>query len=245
VHYVDAVTTSADTSVVRAHADPFEATGGLRLVDGNLGRALVKVSAVKPVHRRIDAAAVVIDDPAELRERHKAGTLPRDFVAVLRYQGPRANGMPEQHSLMPLLGMLQNQGRRVALVTDGRLSGASGKVLSAIHVTPEAALAGPIARVRDGDRIVLDADGGLLHVDVDVQSWSERLPAPNRAPAGNDLGRALFGLSRASAGPADEGALSISCGAPLALAGGDGTPHESEYDIGRISARVPTEAKDA
>ncbi len=245
LHYVDAVAASADAGVVRGVADAFEPTGGLRLVDGNLGRALVKVSAVKPERRRIDAVAVVIDDPAELRARHKAGALPGDFVAVLRWQGPRANGMPEQHSLMPLLGMLQNQGRRVALVTDGRLSGASGKVLSAIHVTPEAALGGPLARVRDGDRIVLDGEAGVLHVDVDVQEWNRRLPAPNTAPPGDDLGRALFGLSRAMAGPADEGALSISCGAPLATRGEDGAPHESEYDIGHVSAPVPTEAKDA
>ena len=245
LQHVDGIATSADETVVRAVANPFEATGGLRLLDGNLGRALVKVSAVKPEYRRIRAPAVVIDDPAELRARHKAGSLPDDFVAVLRYQGPRANGMPEQHSLMPLLGMLQNQGRRVALVTDGRLSGASGKVLSAIHVTPEAQLGGPIARVRDGDMLIVDGDAGSLLVDIDVDAWSRRLPMPNTAVAGNDLGRALFGLSRAFAGPADEGALSISCGAPLAVNGGDGSPHESEYDIGRIAAHAPFEAKDA
>ncbi len=243
--WVDGAAKSADASVVRAVADAFEPTGGLRLVDGNLGRALVKVSAVKPERRRIDAVAVVVDDPAELRARHKAGRLPRDFVAVLRWQGPRANGMPEPHSLMPLLGMLQNQGRHVALVTDGRLSGASGKVLSAIHVTPEAALGGPLARVRDGDRIILDGDAGVLHVDVDVQEWNTRLPAPSTAPPGDDLGRVLFGANRALAGPADEGALSITCGVPFAAGGGDGAPHESEYDIGRIAAHVPTEAKDA
>ena len=245
LHYVDGIADSADESIVRAFANPFEETGGLRLLDGNIGRALVKVSAVKAQYRRIRAPAVVIDEPAELRARHKAGTLPNDFVAVLRYQGPRANGMPEQHSLMPLLGMLQNQGRRVALVTDGRLSGASGKVLSAIHVTPEAALGGAIARVRDGDMLIVDGDSGTLLVDIDVDEWSRRLPAANTAPPGNDLGRALFGLSRMFAGPADEGALSIACGVPLTTSGGDGVPHESEYDIGRIAAHAPFEAKDA
>lgn len=245
LHYVDAASVSADERVVRGIANAFEPTGGLRLLDGNLGRALVKLSAVKPEHRRIVAPAVVVDDPAELRARHKAGNLPRDFVAVVRYQGPRANGMPEQHSLMPLLGMLQNQGRHVALVTDGRLSGASGKVLSAIHVTPEAALAGAIARLRDGDPVVIDGEAGTLEVRLDAAVWDAREPAANRAPAGNDLGRALFALNRAACGPADEGALSISCGVPLSTTGGDGVLHESEYDLGRVAAHAPFEAKDA
>jgi phosphogluconate dehydratase len=245
LRYVEGAATSADDSVVRPYANPFEATGGLRLLDGNLGRALVKISAVKSPYRRIEAPAVVVDDPAELRERHKAGTLPRDFVAVVRYQGPRANGMPEQHSLMPLLGMLQNQGRHVALVTDGRLSGASGKVLSAIHVTPEAAIDGAIARVREGDIVLIDSEGGFLQVQVEAAIWNRRGIASNTAPPGNDLGRALFGLSRAYCGPADEGALSISCGVPMSVAGSDGAPHESEYDLGRVAAYAPFEAKDA
>ncbi len=243
--YVAAVADSADRAVVRPVADAFEPTGGLRLLDGNLGRALVKVSAVKPQFRAIRAPAVVIDDPASLRERHKAGTLPRDFVAVLRYQGPRANGMPEQHSLMPLLGMLQNQGRHVALVTDGRLSGASGKVLSAIHLTPEAALGGAIARVREGDIVIVDGERGTLAIDIAADEWARRLPAENTAPSGNDLGRVLFGLNRALAGPADEGALSISCGSPQVSSSGDGVARESEYDLGRVAAHAPFEAKDA
>jgi phosphogluconate dehydratase len=245
LRYVEGAPSSGDAAVVRGVADPFEATGGLRLLDGNLGHALVKVSAVKPEYRSIDAPAVVFDDPAELRARHKAGTLPRDFVAVLRHQGPRANGMPEQHSLMPLLGMLQNQGRRVALVTDGRLSGASGKVLSAIHVTPEAAIGGALARLREGDRIVIDTAQGRLYAAVDAAAWERRVPAANTAPSGDDLGRALFAVNRAVAGAADEGALSISCGAPTRAGGADGQPHESEYDVGQVAAAVPTEAKDA
>ncbi|HEY0179473.1 MAG TPA: phosphogluconate dehydratase [Dokdonella sp.] len=245
--YADLPRESGDAAVLRPATDAFEASGGLRLVRGDLGRALSKVSAVKPEFRRVEAPAVVVDDPAELRARHKAGALPRDFVAVVRYQGPRANGMPEMHSLMPLLGMLQNQGRRVALVTDGRLSGASGKVPSAIHVTPEAASGGAIARVRDGDVLALDCERGTLEVRVDAAEWAARAPAPNRAPAGLDLGRALFGLNRAQVGPADEGALSIACGVPVAAPalGGDKHPTETEYSLAPAAAPAPFEAKDA
>jgi phosphogluconate dehydratase len=241
----DAPKAPLDADVVRPFADAFEATGGLRLLEGNLGRALVKVSAVKPEHRRVEAPAVVVDDQEQLRAMHKRDALPRDFVAVVRHQGPRANGMPELHGLLPLLGMLQNQGRRVALVTDGRLSGASGKVPSAIHVTPEAVLGGGIARVREGDMIVVDCEGGRLEALVSEEVWNERRPAMNTAPAGADIGRALFAFSRAQVGPADEGALSISCGAPLQPRPPDERRTETEYDIGRIAAPAPFEAKDA
>ena len=241
----DAPAEPLDANVVRPVVDAFEATGGLRLLEGNLGRALVKVSAVKPEHRRIEAPAVVVDDQEQLRALHKRGALPRDFVAVVRYQGPRANGMPEMHSLMPLLGMLQNQGRRVALVTDGRLSGASGKVPSAIHVTPEAALGGGIARVHEGDMILVDCEAGRLEARVPDAIWNERRPASNSAPAGADIGRALFAFSRAQVGPADEGALSISCGAPPMPHAAGERRTETEYDIGRVAAPAPFEAKDA
>jgi len=234
-----------DASVVRPFADPFERTGGLRLLQGNLGRALAKVSAVKPEHRRVEAPAVVVDDQDQLRALHKRDALPRDFVAVVRFQGPRANGMPELHSLMPLLGMLQNQGRRVALVTDGRLSGASGKVPAAIHVTPEAALGGGIARVREGDPILVDCDAGRLEVLVPAEEWNTRRPALDTAPAGADTGRALFASSRAQVGPADEGALSISCGAPVPSSSADDRPTRPEYDVGRVVAKAPFEASDA
>jgi len=240
--YVDTLGESGDESILRRASNPFEATGGLRLVKGPLGQALAKTSAVKPEHRLVEAPAVVVDDPGELRERHKAGTLPRDFIAVVRYQGPRANGMPEMHSMMPLLGMLQNQGRKVALVTDGRLSGASGKVPSAIHVTPEAAIGGPIARVRDGDMMRLDSDAGRLEVLVSVDEWSARRPAANTAPAGSDLGRSLFAYNRANVGPADEGALSISVDIPMPA---PARARESEYDIGGLAASAPFEMKDA
>ena len=153
--------------------------------------------------------------------------------------------MPELHSLMPLLGMLQNQGRRVALVTDGRLSGASGKVLSAIHLTPEAALGGGIARVREGDRVLLDCDAGRLDVLLSAQEWAARRPAPDTAPAGHDVGRMLFASSRALVGPADEGALSISCGPPPGPADASQRRTETEYDLGRVDAHTPFESKDA
>ena len=157
--YSPGIEKSADEAVVRPVSDAFDPHGGLRLLRGNLGRSLIKISAVKAEYHRIEAPAVVIDDPRALNKLHAAGVLPQDFIAVVRYQGPRANGMPELHSLAPLLGLLQNQGRRVALVTDGRLSGASGKIPAAIHLTPEAARGGPIGKLREGDMIRLDAAG--------------------------------------------------------------------------------------
>jgi phosphogluconate dehydratase len=212
LHYTPAPAASADTSVVRPVAQPFEAHGGLRLLTGNLGRSLIKVSAVMEEFRRIEAPAVVVDDPKELGRLHKEGRLPRDFVAVVRFQGPRANGMPEMHSLAPLLGMLQSAGGKVALVTDGRLSGASGKFPAAIHVTPEALDAGAIARVQTGDLILLDGEGGRLQVLVDAKIFAARRPAPLPAQVPLDLGRSLFAGNRSAVGSAEEGALSISCG---------------------------------
>ena len=203
---------SADESVVRPVARPFEAQGGLRLLTGNLGRALIKVSAVQPQHRRVNAPALVLDDPQELNRLHRAGQLPRDFIAVVRFQGPRANGMPEMHSLAPLLGLLQGQGGQVALVTDGRMSGASGKFPAALHLTPEALDGGALARLRTGDPILLDAEAGRLEVQVDAASFAARPPAQRAAPPPVYLGRSLFGGNRAAVGSAEQGALSISCG---------------------------------
>jgi len=210
--YTPALERSADENVVRPVAAPFEAQGGLRLLRGNLGRSLIKLSAVKAEFRFIEAPAVVLDDPNALKRLHAANALPTDFVAVIRYQGPRANGMPELHSLAPILGLLQNQGRRVALVTDGRLSGASGKFPAAIHLTPEAARGGAIACIREGDMIRLDGEAGTLEVLVPAQEWNARQPAANTARPAQDLGRNLFAYNRQHVGPADEGALSISCG---------------------------------
>ncbi len=212
LRYAPAPAVSGDEAVVRTVARPFEAHGGLRLLTGNLGRSLIKVSAVKPEFRRIEAPAVVVDDPKELNVLYKAGQLPPDFVAVVRFQGPRANGMPEMHSLAPLLGMLQGKGGKVALVTDGRLSGASGKFPAAIHITPEALDGGPLARVRTGDRVLLDGEGGVLDVRVPPAEFAAR-PLAQRPETGPlDLGRSLFGGNRAAVGSAEEGATSISCG---------------------------------
>lgn len=245
VTFVPGTATTADAEVARPVADAFESQGGLRLLRGNVGRSLIKLSAVKPQYRRIEAPAVVVDAPQVLNKLHAAGALPHDFVAVVRYQGPRANGMPELHSLAPLLGLLQNQGRRVALVTDGRLSGASGKFPAAIHVTPEAARGGPIARIREGDIIVLDGEAGTLEVKVSATEWAGRELAPNTAPAGHDIGRNLFAVNRQVVGPADQGAISIGCG-PMAA---DGTiwEYDSEYELGgdAAAAAAPHETTDA
>jgi phosphogluconate dehydratase len=212
VEWVDAVATTADPAIVRPASDPFDAHGGLSLLRGNLGRSLGKRSAVKPEYRRVHAPAVVLDDPRTLKLLHQQGALPEHFVAVVRFQGPKANGMPEMHSLLPVLGLLQNQGRRVALVTDGRLSGASGKVPSAIHVTPEALCDGPIGRVRDGDMILIDLDTDVLVVEVADAELAAREPARPHPATRVDLGRSLFGFNRANVGSAEEGALSISVG---------------------------------
>ncbi|WP_445392741.1 phosphogluconate dehydratase [Stenotrophomonas pavanii] len=243
--YLPGLERSADDEVVRGVDNPFEHQGGLRLLRGNLGKSLIKLSAVKPQYRTIEAPAVVVDAPQVLNKLHAGGLLPQDFVAVVRYQGPRANGMPELHSLAPLLGLLQNQGRRVALVTDGRLSGASGKIPAAIHVTPEAARGGPLAKVREGDMIRLDGEAGTLEVLVDAAEWAARPLAPNTAPAAHDLGRNLFAVNRRVVGPADQGAISISCG-PAAADGGP-WEYDAEYELGHdaAAAAAPHEAKDA
>jgi phosphogluconate dehydratase len=200
---------SLDLSLVRPVADPFDAEGGLRLLKGNLGRAVIKTSAVKPEHRRVEAPAIVFDDQDAFLAAFKAGELDRDFVAVVRFQGPKANGMPELHSLSPALGVLQDRGRKVALVTDGRMSGASGKTPAAIHLTPEAADGGPIARIRTGDLIRLDAERGALQVLVDP---AELMARPLAAlPAGRDfgMGRELFAHMRARASGAEQGATAL------------------------------------
>jgi phosphogluconate dehydratase len=194
--------------ILRPVDNPFDTEGGLRMVTGGLGRAVVKTSAVKPEHLVIEAPAVCFDDQEAMLEAFRRGDLDRDFVAVVRFQGPRANGMPELHSLTPTLGLLLDRGRKVALVTDGRMSGASGKVAAAIHVTPEAACGGPLAYVRDGDIIRLDPHNGELTIKVDARELMRRPPAP-RPPPGHGYGRELFGWARAVAGPADEGACTL------------------------------------
>jgi phosphogluconate dehydratase len=201
---------SADDNVLRGAAAPFSRDGGLRLMQGNLGRAVMKISAVRPEHRVVEAPALVFDSQEAFNQAYKAGLLERDFVAVLRFQGPRANGMPELHALTPALGILQDAGRKVALVTDGRMSGASGKVPSAIHVTPEVLAGGPLSRVRDGDIIRVDGDAGVLMALVDADEWSGR-GAPVAALAGNEvgMGRELFAMFRQAVSAAEEGATTF------------------------------------
>lgn len=201
---------SADDSVLRPVSQPFSPDGGIRVLAGNLGRAVIKVSAVKPEHRVVRAPAVVVDDQKALLRRFEAGELARDFVAVVRGQGPRANGMPELHKLTPILGLLQDRGHRVALVTDGRMSGASGKVAAAIHLTPEAVDGGPIARVREGDWITLDAERGLLQVELADDELHAREPAQGLVdPEADTCGRGLFALFRRHAGGAERGACAL------------------------------------
>jgi phosphogluconate dehydratase len=199
---------SLATDILRPADDPFDAEGGIRMVKGPLGRAVVKTSAVKPEHRVVEAPAICFDDQEQLLAAFRRGELDRDFVAVVRFQGPRANGMPELHSLTPTLSVLLERGRKVALVTDGRMSGASGKVSAAIHVTPEAARDGPLARVRDGDIIRLDPEAGELTLKADERAFRARPQAP-RPPSGASHGRELFGWARAVVGPADEGACTL------------------------------------
>lgn len=201
---------SGDASIVRRAAAPFAASGGLKLLTGNLGRSVIKVSAVPEDRHVIEAPALVFDSQEALQQAFKAGALQRDFVAVVRFQGPHANGMPELHKLTPPLAVLQGQGHRVALVTDGRMSGASGKVPAAIHVSPEALTGGPLAKVRDGDVIRLDAVAGTLDVRVDPAEWAARAPATMTDAQADDnahgLGRELFAGMRRHVTTAEEGA---------------------------------------
>ncbi|WP_140009152.1 phosphogluconate dehydratase [Nocardioides plantarum] len=197
---------SLDLDVLRPADDPFAPDGGLKVLTGPLGTAVIKTSAVKPEHRVVTAPALVFDDQEGFLTAFGEGRLDgRDLVAVIRYQGPAANGMPELHKLTPALGVLQDRGQRVAIVTDGRMSGASGKVPAAIHVTPEASVGGPLSRVRDGDLITVDGVRGLLDIDVELR---HREPT-GRAPEGPEwagTGRELFAAFRATVGPADLGA---------------------------------------
>ncbi len=203
---------SGDDTVVRPAAAPFSPTGGLRLLDGNLGRAVIKISAVPDDRHVIEAPARVFDTQEQLHAAFKAGELDRDFVAVVRFQGPRANGMPELHKLTPPLAVLQGKGFRVALVTDGRMSGASGKVPAAIHVSPECLAGGPLAKVRDGDILRLDAEAGTLMALVDDATWEARddaVPGPELLDDyGHGLGRELFAGLRRNVLSAEQGAIS-------------------------------------
>ncbi|HGP4173196.1 TPA: phosphogluconate dehydratase [Pseudomonas aeruginosa] len=200
---------SLDEAILRPLDKPFSAEGGLRLMEGNLGRGVMKVSAVAPEHQVVEAPVRIFHDQASLAAAFKAGELERDLVVVVRFQGPRANGMPELHKLTPFLGVLQDRGFKVALVTDGRMSGASGKVPAAIHVSPEAIAGGPLARLRDGDRVRVDGVNGELRVLVDDAEWQARSlePAPQDGNLG--CGRELFAFMRNAMSSAEEGACSF------------------------------------
>ena len=200
---------SGDLSVLRPASDPFSADGGLKLLCGNLGRAVIKTSAVAAESRIIEAPALVFENQEAVAAAFTQGALDRDVVVVVRFQGPRANGMPELHALTPPLAVLQKRGHRVALVTDGRMSGASGSVPAAIHVTPECLNGGPLAKVRDGDVIRLDSIAGILEAKVSDEVWQRReLPQAQLQAYRQGLGRELFGTFRAAAGDAECGALS-------------------------------------
>ena len=197
---------SGDTSVLRPASNPFSADGGLKLMRGNLGRSVIKVSAVKSEHRIIEAPARVFDAQDDVMTAFEAGELARDVVVVVRYQGPRANGMPELHKLTPALASLQSKGFKVALVTDGRMSGASGSVPAAIHVSPECLSGGPLAKVRDGDVVRLDSVAGTLAVQVPEDVFAKRtVPTPELPHNEYGMGRDLFRIFRAQAATAEEG----------------------------------------
>ncbi|GAA4331380.1 phosphogluconate dehydratase [Pigmentiphaga soli] len=196
-----------DDAIVRPAARPFADNGGLQLLQGNLGRGIIKGSAVSAGHRAVEAPAIVFNDQNELLEAFGRGELERDFVAVIPWQGPAANGMPELHKLTPALSVLQGRGFKVALVTDGRMSGASGKVPAALHLTPEALNGGPIALVRTGDRIRLDTDRGILEVLDSLEGRTVQVPDLSRHREG--VGRDLFGHMRRAVSPAEQGACTL------------------------------------
>jgi phosphogluconate dehydratase len=205
--YRDGPARSHDEKVLRPASDPFSADGGLKMLSGNLGRAVIKVSAVKPEQRVVEAPCRIFFDQNDLAAAFKEGELYRDLVAVVLFQGPKANGMPELHKLTPSLGVLQDRGHKVALVTDGRMSGASGKVPAAIHVTPEAEAGGPLARLRDGDLVRLDAEAGTLEALVPQEVWEQRTPLTRDLSGYHQgMGRELFSVFRSQVSGAAEGA---------------------------------------
>jgi phosphogluconate dehydratase len=195
--------------IVRPYSEPFSLDGGLKLLKGNVGRAVIKVSAVKPPHRIVEAPAIVFQEQDDVLAAFDRGELERDFVAVVSWQGPAANGMPELHKLTPTLSILQERGFQVALVTDGRMSGASGKVPAAIHVTPEALSGGAIGRIQTGDIVRLDAEAGTLDV-LGPADWMQRAPFDHDLSAHvNGIGRDLFGNLRKTVSAAERGACTL------------------------------------
>ena len=208
IKFIPGAVTSANQKILRPLKDPFQRTGGLKQVNGNLGSAITKVSAVEPDLRVIKAPVQIFHDQEAIKTAFKNNEFKEDTIFVVRFQGPRANGMPELHSLTPVLSALQDRGLKVALVTDGRMSGASGKVPSAIHVTPEAANGGPISKLRDGDIVLLDADQGIL--EVQTENFESRSSVSiDLSDNQYGLGRELFNIFREHVGPTSEGANSV------------------------------------
>lgn len=207
LRWVEGAKASLDASVLRGVAEPFASDGGLRLMRGKLGRGVIKISAVAPEHRQVRAPAIVFDSQEALEKAFKEGKLAQDFIAVMPFQGARANGMPELHRLTPLLTVLQEQGLQVGLITDGRMSGASGKVPAVLHVSPEALLDGPLGKIRTGDLVSIDAEQGTFDVEVDATEWATRVfERPSLNEHANDFGRGLFGVFRAAVASAEQGA---------------------------------------
>ncbi|WLI87926.1 phosphogluconate dehydratase [Massilia sp. R2A-15] len=226
-----AVAQSADTDVLRPAATPFANDGGMILVKGNLGRAVMKISAVKEQHRIVEAPALTFNSQEDFMHAYQAGHLDRDFIAVIRFQGPRANGMPELHALTPALANLQDAGRKVALVTDGRMSGASGKVPAAIHVSPEILAGGPLGLVRDGDIIRLDATLGTLQALVPDAVWHARAMATADLSSSHiGMGRELFSMFRHSVSEAEKGATTFALPSPIPTT----VPLHEGADVGEI-----------
>jgi len=211
----DATPSSGDENVLRPYTNPFNNNGGMVLVQGNLGRAIMKVSAVKKEHYSVEAPALTFDSQEDFMHAYKDGKLNRDFVAVIRFQGPRANGMPELHALTPALANLQDAGYKVAMVTDGRMSGASGKVPAAIHVSPEILAGGPLGLVRDGDIIRVDANAGTMEALVPADVWSQRRQATaDLSKSHIGMGRELFAVFRRTISAAEEGAATFPLPSP-------------------------------
>jgi phosphogluconate dehydratase len=204
----DAPSEPRDDAMLRPVSDPFQPDGGMRLLEGNLGRCIMKISAVEQDRWTIEAPARVFSTQEDVLKAFKAGELDRDVIVVVRFQGPRANGMPELHKLTPALGVLQDRGFRVALLTDGRMSGASGKVPAAIHLSPEALGGGPIGKLRDGDMVRVCAASGVVSALVDEAEWNSRTEAPPQPPP-NYTGRELFALFRHHSDKAEEGASAM------------------------------------
>lgn len=207
--YKDGVRVSKNENILRSIENPFSKDGGVRILRGNIGRAVIKISAVKEEHQVIKAPALVFHSQQEFLQSFQNKELQKDFIAVLPYQGPRANGMPELHKLTPPLGILQDQGFKVALVTDGRMSGASGKIPAAIHLSPEALLGGNIAKIKNGDLLLLDAKNGTLEVLIDEKEWQERTASEFKNQEFFGCGRELFAGFRRQSSSVETGAMSF------------------------------------